>query len=153
MTLKRTITSAFCLVVLSMIISFSAKAQQFIQFGDSVDVWSKPQQFTFKDRTGIEGTVMARVKFFKRKATTCMIELEIKNIGKTEFRGIFKVTANEMGALSNVNAMSANLKPNYYKSTKLEMRECAPKGAKSMGDLERCKACNPKLYFAGNIIK
>jgi len=27
-----------------------------------------------------------------------------------------------------------------------------PKGAKGLNDLDRCKACEPKLYFFGNII-
>ena len=131
----------------------NANAQLYIQMADSVGVWSEPQQFTIRAATGIEGVVQVRVKFLKRKSTTGFFEVEVTNIGTTEFRGVFHLSAKEMGAIPNVNNLSGNLKPNYYVSGSLEMRECWPKGAKTMTDIERCKACKPKLYFAGNIIK
>ncbi len=143
------------LILFFIALAFAQKAtcQLYVQMSDSAGVWSKPQQFTYKAATGIEGTVQVRVKWIKRKSTTCFYELEVTNVGSSEFRGVFHLSAKEMGAIPNVNNLSGNLKPNHYVSGKIEMRECWPKGAKTMTDIERCMACAPKLYFAGNIIK
>jgi len=144
----------FLVIICFLTTSENSLAQLYIKMADSVDVWSAPQQFSFTARTGISGTISARVKFFKKKATTCMLEVEVTNIGTTEFRGWFKVTANQMGELtSTVNSLNGNLQPKYYVKSNLEMRECLPKGAKGKSDLEKCQLCDPKLYFFGNIIK
>lgn len=143
----------FILLLLLMTSSYSGKSQLFLQFAENPEEWSTPQQFTIRDRTGIEGKIEVSVKFLKRRATTCMLVLDVKNIGNTEFRGSFKVTANEMGALSTINSMNTNIKPGKSSAAKLEMRECLPKGAKGKSDIQRCMMCRPKLYFAGNIIR
>jgi len=83
-----------------------------------------------------------------------MLEVEVTNTGNTQFRGVFTVTAKEKAALtSTVNSLNGNLDPKYWVKGRLEMRECMPKGAKGFNDLDRCKACNPKLYFSGAIYR
>lgn len=151
--MKKAILKFSIVALIFLAFTPSVKAQLYVKMADSVGVWSEPQQFTYKAATGIEGIIKVRVKWLKRKSTTCFYEVEVTNIGTTEFRGVFHLSAKEMGAIPNVNNLSGNLKPNYYVSGKIEMRECWPKGAKGMSDIERCRACNPKLYFAGNIIK
>lgn len=131
---------------------FKSNAQTALPLADSLDKWSEPVERFIAQ----EGTPKIRVKsrVIKHFGTTGVIEVEIKNISERTLTAAFGLKVTRGDANDNLihpnNMYQLNLKPNFKTTYKMELRECSPKGGRKMNDIEKCKACLPRLLFIWN---
>lgn len=129
-----------------------SNAQTALPLADSLDKWSEPVERFIAQ----EGTPKIRVKskVIKHFGTTGVIEVEIKNISDRTLTAAFGLKVTRGDANDNLihpnNMYQLNLKPNFKTTYKMELRECLPKGARKMDDIDKCKACQPRLLFIWN---
>ena len=125
-------------------------AQTALPLADSLNKWSEPQVRFLS----IEGSpkIQVRTKVIKHQGTTGIIEVEITNLSTKTLTTRFglKVTKGDINDNTihmNNSYQLKSLKPDYRVTYKMELRECLPKGRGKMNDLEKCKACQPRLLF------
>ena len=127
----------------------SINAQADLPLADKVGEWSQPQTRFIAG----EGTpkIKVRTNVIKHYGTTGVIEVEITNLSKQTLTTTFGLKTPKGDLNDNKihvnNSYNLNLRPDYKVTYKMELRECLPKGARKMDDIEKIKACNPLLLF------
>ncbi len=138
-----------CLLFLTL----HADAQTDLPLADKIGEWSEPQIRYLGNASTPK--IQVRSKLIKHFGTTGIFDVEITNLSNqtiTNFCGL-KVPKGHIDDntvhINNVYSIKV-LKPDYKITFRMELRECKPKGAGKMDDLEKCKACQPRLLFPGN---
>jgi hypothetical protein len=127
-------------------------AQTALPLADSLNKWSEPvERFIAQEGTP---RIRVRSKVIKHFGTTGVIEVEITNISDRTLAAAFGLKVTRGDANDNLihpnNMYQLNLKAGYRVTYKMELRECSPKGGRKMDDIEKCKACQPRLLFIWN---
>jgi hypothetical protein len=131
----------------------NASAQSELPLADEIGKWSEPQIRYMGNANSPK--IKVRTKVIKHFGTTGVIDVEITNLSGQNISNYcgLKVTRGDLNdnTIHINNAYSIkSLKPDYYLTFRMELRECHPKGGRKMNDLEKIIACQPRLLFPGN---
>ncbi|MGK4566067.1 hypothetical protein [Flavobacterium sp. 3HN19-14] len=149
--MKKTFFIAFCLTIFCIT---TAQAQlAALNMPANTEDWSKPQTFTLKAADGTTQNVEITTRFVNHRGTTGYMDVKIINYVKDIVRMYVslingQVDASTYKGISYNNSTLYSIKNGFNTTFKLQLRECLPKGAGKMTDLEKCKACNPWLAIA-----
>ncbi|RKD15021.1 hypothetical protein BCY91_05675 [Pelobium manganitolerans] len=141
--------SLFLLVMSLLLTSLNSIAQLApITLPNSAEEWSAPQAFTLITRDGYRQKVDISTRLVKHQGTTGFIDVKIANYGPKDivrmYVGLIKgpVDLKNYKGLNYNNCGIYSIRNGYNTTMKLELRECHPKGASKMSDLENAKAAN-----------
>jgi hypothetical protein len=132
-------------------------ADTYLPLAESAGEWSVPQKRKLANHPN-SPTIEVRTKVIKHFGFTGIIEVEITNRSERTFSATMglKPTNSERDDNEvhvNNSYSFSDLKPGYYVTFKMELRECNPKGGRKMNDFEKVKACQPRLLFPTKDVK
>lgn len=141
-----------CLMIFGIMTAHAQLAP--LNLSNNPDEWSTPQKFTLADSYGHRQEVEITAKLVKHKGTTGFIDVKIINYGPKDIVRMYvslvkgPVDAKNFDGVLYNNSGLYSIRKGFNTTLKLQLRECLPKGARKMTDLEKCKACQPWIAIA-----